>query len=247
MTATAEMPVDQGPCGECGCGQWDHRQGKKGCKDPGCGCGKYEPPKGAPPPVEQAALVVAPDSPVPGVVVDGPAVLGPGVQVGEPLPAEPGDVALPVLRAAEPEPAVLRQPRAAVAARLRADLERVTRERDGCEVQRDQAYERVNELTAELGREQAEHQATLREKSALNTEVLRLRAELDRVNADRQRAQDVVDEATWGSPQASLVLWRYDADQCLTEGCGSRYTVPTEHPHPLTPVTVLVVRREVTR
>ncbi|MFI2663697.1 hypothetical protein [Micromonospora carbonacea] len=43
-------PVDLGPCETCGCGQWQHRQGKKGCKDVGCGCGKYEPPKAGPVP-----------------------------------------------------------------------------------------------------------------------------------------------------------------------------------------------------
>ncbi|MEU6387689.1 hypothetical protein ABZ847_29500, partial [Streptomyces bauhiniae] len=45
-----------------------------------------------------------------------------------------------------------------------------------------------------------------------------------------------------GDPGRALV--RYDADQC--EACGFRTTVPElQHEHPLTPVTVLVVRREV--
>ncbi|MET7949248.1 hypothetical protein [Micromonospora sp. NPDC005324] len=77
-------------------------------------------------------------------------------------------------------------------------------------------------------------------------EVARLRRELNGANAVRQHAQDALDEAIrTGTSAAANVLYRYDADQCTTEACGSRYTVPVEHPHPLTPVTVLVVRREV--
>lgn len=281
--------VDAGPCGGCGCGQWDHRQGKKGCKDPGCGCGKYEPPKGAPAndwplPVaeveqaEAAGLVVRPESPAAD-----PALAGARAEL-EPAGPVPVVVADPAARAAYVEQVAADRPmppadflaahtmvgeRAAAGygwqegylaghAASAAERDEARRTRDGFEVQRDQAYERVDELVAELGRTEATRQrlAQLLDKTAaaladeraehLNA-VGRLRAELDRVNADRQRAQDALDEAEWTGPQASLVLWRYDADQCTTEACGSRYTVPTQHPHPLTPVTVLVVRREVAR
>lgn len=92
-------------------------------------------------------------------------------------------------------------------------------------------------LAAELG--QARSRIT-----ELTAEVDRLRAQLDVVNASRLRALDALDEATRIS--LAEVLLRYDADQCTTDRCGSRYTVPVDHPHPLTPVTVLVVRREVT-
>ena len=50
MTTTVEpqaLPdAGRGRC--CGDVQWDHKRGKGGCKVPGCGCDKYEPPKTAP-------------------------------------------------------------------------------------------------------------------------------------------------------------------------------------------------------
>ncbi|MGW5556892.1 hypothetical protein ACWER9_06670 [Micromonospora sp. NPDC003944] len=289
--------VDAGACGECGCGQWNHRLGKKGCKDPGCGCGKYEPPKDAPaepepsdaeveaaetaldrdkpccsegpdaphhrecPVGERPTLVVDPGSPVPGVVDVRPDDTDPGVPVGGFEPAEPGDADLPV--AVEPTDdevadEIDRAEATAEIERLHAELAEIrsalgvdevtspmeairafgreitrlttvlgdrTRERDGFEVQRDQAYERVDELTER---------------------ARRLRRELNGANAGRLHAQDALDEAIrTGTTAAANVLFRYDADQCTTEGCGSRYTVPVDHQHPLTPVTVLVVRREV--
>lgn len=107
----------------------------------------------------------------------------------------------------------------------------------------------VAQLCADLAEEQREHRATGALQRAaeqrvdeLTATVDRLRIELDRANAARQLAQDALDDATRTGP---AVLWQYDADQC--EKCGRRYTVPADdHPHPLTPVTVLVVRRPVT-
>ncbi|KXK63385.1 hypothetical protein AWW66_03465 [Micromonospora rosaria] len=178
--------------------------------------------------------------------------------------------------------------------RLVADMAAERRERQGAEVQRDQAYERIDEQHDALGRihaalgltevddetdvvgaverlaealadtgqalvdEQAAHQRTAgraedaeRRVEALAGEldseratVAHLRTELGRATARGQRHKAQLDEAVIaGVTAATRVLWRYDASQCVAEGCGSRYTVPVEHEHPLIPVTVLVVHR----
>ena len=128
----------------------------------------------------------------------------------------------------------------------RRQLEQVTRERNAAQAELEQycaadldrrraQLEARQHLAAELGQARSRI-------NELTAEVDRLRAELDVVNASRLRALDALDEAARIS--LAEVLLRYDADQCTTDGCGSRYTVPVEHEHPLTPVTVLVVRRE---
>lgn len=141
--------IDAGPCTDCGCGQWQHRQGKKGCKDPECGCGKYAPPK------------TPPERPT-----SGPAS-------GLALLAELDD-----------------------AAKLRA---------------------RVAVLEDLLDQTCAARDRFRRER-------------------DQERRANLA--------TATRALWRYDAEQCQT--CGYRTTVPVAHAHPLTPVTVLIVRRTTT-
>jgi hypothetical protein len=90
MAAEATTLVDAGTCRWCPHGQWSHKRGKGGCRELDCICDKYTPPKDEP-----AA------APVPGEVVDGPAVPGPSECLGEPEPAQPADVELPP---ADPEP-----------------------------------------------------------------------------------------------------------------------------------------------
>lgn len=109
-----------------------------------------------------------------------------------------------------------------------AVAEALAAERDDARRERDLLQSRLDIIRQERRREFLAHQVlTLTaERDELTAEVGRLRTELDRA--------DVALAAGW-------VLHRYDAQQCQT--CGSRYTVPVEHPHPLTPVTVLVVRR----
>ncbi|MFE7874452.1 hypothetical protein ACFUYE_29400 [Micromonospora humida] len=118
----------------------------------------------------------------------------------------------------------------------------------------DQAVQAIEALTAAGQRaaglaEDAERrvQALADELDTERATVGPLRTELGRAHARAQRLKGQLDEAvTSGVAAASRVLWRYDASQCLAEGCGVRYTVPAaEHEHPLVPVTVLVVRREV--
>ncbi|MEV4197049.1 hypothetical protein [Micromonospora globbae] len=111
--------------------------------------------------------------------------------------------------------------------------------------------DRVDELTAE--RDQAAGAAKdaqrraerlAGELDAAQAAIVRLSADLGRANADRQRARAAVDDAVRaGTAAAARVVRRYDAEQCET--CGYRTTVPIDHEHPLEPVTVLIVRREV--
>ncbi|MEU8264443.1 hypothetical protein AB0C02_27955 [Micromonospora sp. NPDC048999] len=126
----------------------------------------------------------------------------------------------------------------------RAELERqaaadVERRREHHEhvqrlaVERDQAVG-----AAEDAQRRAEHLAG--ELEAANA---RLAADLAAANARQVKTRRALDNAIrTGAAAAARVLWRYDASQCLT--CGSRYTVPVDHEHPLTPVTVLVVARD---
>ncbi|MGW3608974.1 hypothetical protein ACWD6N_03645 [Micromonospora sp. NPDC005163] len=306
----AEVEV-AGRCGWCGCPQFNHRLGKKGCKDPECGCAKYEPPKGKPA-AEPAVLVVDPASPVPGVVVERPDGPDLGVCVGGFEPAQPGDVDLPVepeqpepidhpvpcrgCHACEPEPtddevadeidraegaaeieqlhAELSEIRAALgvdeatspmeaisavlnrAGHYRAKRDHERRRADRIDAAlRDAAVEleqvRADKvrLAGQLAPRLADLDQALGEVSKLrqvNVELGRARAEADQLRRERDKAQGAYDDAIrTGTAAAANVLYRYDADQCTTDGCGSRYTVPVDHRHPLTPVTVLIVRREV--
>lgn len=75
MAAEPTAVVVPGECGWCGHRQFTHKLGKRGCKELGCPCGRYEPPKNMP--VADPALQVDPASPVPGEVVDGPEFVRP--------------------------------------------------------------------------------------------------------------------------------------------------------------------------
>ncbi|MFI6819757.1 hypothetical protein ACIBJE_02245 [Micromonospora sp. NPDC050187] len=127
--------------------------------------------------------------------------------------------------------------------KVRAELTEVAGERDEAVVQRDQAYERVEEQDIELGRVRAALIVAVDEDPVEAIERLRARltgarervGELERCVARLLAPADVADP--------ERVLWAYDARQCQT--CGSRYTADVDHEHPLTPVTVLIVRRGV--
>lgn len=142
--------------------------------------------------------------------------------------------------------------------RLREELAEERRSRAGAVAQRDEAIKRVDELStdltgahAALTRADGEAEEAQRRAQALAAELdteraraNRLERQLDGAKAGRQHAQATLAETIHASVTAAAnVLWRYDAHQC--EHCGSRYTEPVTHEHPLTPVTVLVVRREV--
>ncbi|WP_431976146.1 hypothetical protein [Micromonospora haikouensis] len=220
-------------------------------------------------------LEVDPDSPVPGVAGERPDDVDPGEPVAGFEPAQPGDVDLepaagpdPALAqavavaealAAERDAArrecdrlqsrldIIRQERrrehlAHQVATLTAERDEARRERDAAVVQRDQAYERVDELDGELGQVRGALDADVDDD--LVVVCGRLRTELGRANARAQGAKTRLDKAiVAGTEAATRVLWRYDAEQCLD--CGSRFTTWVDHEHPLVPVTVLVVAREV--
>ncbi|QDY06136.1 hypothetical protein FJK98_02300 [Micromonospora sp. HM134] len=121
------------------------------------------------------------------------------------------------------------------------------REHDGAIVQRDQAYERVEELDVELGRIRGalgvdvdvDLADAARDRVAA---VMRLSAQLACRTDEVEQLRGALTRAKGGWDVGTL--WRYDARQCET--CGFRTTVPgLRHEHPLVPVTVLVVRREV--
>lgn len=102
--------------------------------------------------------------------------------------------------------------------------------------QRDQAVADLERIGTELI-------AARREAKAATRARHRIRDELDAATLARLRLQEDLDEVILaGVAAAANVRQRYDAEQCET--CGFRTTVPIDHEHPLTPVIVLVVRRE---
>ncbi|WP_139128960.1 hypothetical protein [Micromonospora nigra] len=137
--------------------------------------------------------------------------------------------------AAEPEPTIVLTQ--AEAARLHAELE-----------QRRADEEQIRQLTAERDRLASRLDIIRQERRRehLAHQVMTLTAERDeargRVVELEEHVGRLLDHMGPGDPDRALV--RYDADQC--EACGFRTTVPgLRHEHPLIPVTVLVVRREV--
>lgn len=268
MTATeATALVDAGPCQACGDDQFDHKRGRGGCKVPGCGCGAYERPEPAP-------RLPNPDASSSQVRNTGPALeVDPGSSVpSEVPPAEPertraelvADLTAQSIELGTYDMAVPGDGEPTCAYPLGEDqgehdhalCEDVVAERSEQETATESVYcadERCAQ--ADLARRRTSHERQMRlaaerdearvRVDALTATVARLRDDLNRATLGRQRAQDALDEAVRaGTAAATRVLWRYDAEQCET--CGSRYTVPVQHEHPLTPVTVLVVRRETT-
>ncbi|WFE41925.1 hypothetical protein [Micromonospora sp. WMMD998] len=133
-------------------------------------------------------------------------------------------------------------------AELERQVEALTAERDEeRERARDagHAAKAAREAVLDLRRALAEQeQHSARELGARSAEIAQLRAELDRATAARRRVQRRYDDAVrTGLASALRVVWRYNAEQC--EECGFRTTVPgMNHPHPMRPVTVLVVERD---
>ena len=273
MTTTAEpqaLPdAGRGRC--CGDVQWDHKRGKGGCKVPGCGCPKYLPPKQSVPVVVEPA----PASPVPGVVIDNPAELGPTEQVGGFEPAEPSGVELPappplvepgVDRLALANPSLGRRVSPAVL------LKQVARERTEAELQRDQAYERVDELDAELGQVRAalrvgvdadlpeaaravmadrdrlgEHLgARVRDLDTAQARIAQLEQHVRALTAERndERTANAALHREIAGKAAANVLEQQVRYRCGE--CGRRYGLPfTDHEHgPLTPVVVTIARAD---
>ncbi|TDC35677.1 hypothetical protein E1211_15335 [Micromonospora sp. 15K316] len=137
--------ADAGPCNWCGCNQWDHRNGRKGCKTVGCGCGKYEQP-----PALVVTMVPA-DDPVVADPVAQAAYVEQVAAIDEQL-AESDDDRRPCHRCSDLVLTLSSDglcdgcvAEDAETGRLRADVERLT-------VQLEQAYERVDELETDLGR-----------------------------------------------------------------------------------------------
>ncbi|MCX5066941.1 hypothetical protein OOJ91_13900 [Micromonospora lupini] len=318
--------VDAGPCRGCGCEQWNHRMGRKGCKDAVCGCGKYEPPKAAPADPLKAAYEQTVEELGRGFDVESglAAVLAEPEPVDEPEPEPVPVVADPVAQAdsveqvaaidaqlAEPDraepPTVADRPmppkdflaahthvsdraaagygwqqgylaaQAATAAELTAarhEAAEALNRAGHLRAKRDEERRQADRLDGELRNAVAELEQVRAEKTRLagqlaprladldqalgelaklrnvNVELGRAHAEIDRLSRERDDARKALKNTADAYVQTSIaaatnVLYRYDANQCTTEGCGSRYTVPVDHPHRLTPVTVLVVRREV--
>ncbi|MFI1195493.1 hypothetical protein ACH4T9_19860 [Micromonospora sp. NPDC020750] len=228
-------PVDLGPCGYCSHPQWSHKRGKGGCGHVDCGgvCGQYEPPPTGPTEADDVVVPVVAD---PAAYVE---------QVAD-------------LAAELTEERAGHQITAAILGRVRADLADERGKHEQTELARQKFAQLLDEVAAKLADERAAHHRTAgqaedaeRRAEALAGELAAERAAADRLRADlarattrAQRTKTQLDEAvTAGVTAATRVMWRYDASQCLTEGCGARYTVPVDHEHPLFPVTVLVAHR----
>jgi hypothetical protein len=191
----------------CGDTQEEHRRGTGGCREPECGCGRFEPT---------------------GSYAATPA--GPVLDVAALLAEAQGD--------ADRE------------AELAARLVEVERERNDA-LRRASDLEQVREELAGALRLAEVHregeQALAAELDEVVTDRIALRAEVDRLEAllehAEQHSRDLQDDGV----VLGDVLGAYDAWQCVggPPHCGRRFYVddPSCGHGPLTPVTVTISRR----
>ncbi|AYF29279.1 hypothetical protein CSH63_17770 [Micromonospora tulbaghiae] len=235
MTAAVgpQASADADACRGCSHGQGSHKRGKGGCREVDCACGKYEvDPRAQRAERERVLTAVA-------EVCERQAVKARGELAAMPVAAD---------RVAEVA-AHVDGHRVAEIERLAGELAEERREHQATALRLGQAYERVDELTAERNEARAElanlcrevierEEQIARERGARMAELVQLRAEveLDRATAAGRRVQVPAADGE--------VVSRYAAYLCLA--CSARYGKPfTDHGcGPLVPVVVTIARAD---